>query len=80
MMHCAKPIYSSALKKCEKVAETFDKLDDYYTKWESQPDAAKIERKNYEANKDLVDKDYGYIEKQWKNGVFFDAGMFSGQV
>ena len=48
-------------------------------KWESQPDAAKKREEAYKKNKEWCDRTNGYIMKTWKEGVFFDAGMFSGQ-
>lgn len=80
MMHCTRPLYGEALKTCDKTADIFKQLDDYYVKWESQPDADKKKEDNYKKNKEAVDKDYGYIEKTWKEGVFFDSGMFSGRA
>lgn len=40
MMECAKPLYATALKKCDKTSDSFESLNNYYTDWESQPDSA----------------------------------------
>ena len=79
MMHCTRPLYGNALASCADVLPTFQKLDAYYEKWESQPDADKKKQEAYEANKDWCDRTNGYIMKTWKEGVFFDTGMFCGQ-
>ena len=79
MMHCTRPLYHDALKNCSDVTPTMQKLDDYYVKWESQPDADKKKKDAYEANKEWCDRTNGYIMKTWKEGVFFDTGMFCGQ-
>lgn len=80
MMHCTRPLYEKALGKCDKSADVLTKLDQYYVKWESQPNADELKKKAYEANKDWCDKEFGFIQKTWTEGVFFDTGMFSGQV
>lgn len=83
MMHCTRPLYESALSKCDKdgtVLDVLGKLDQYYVKWESQPKASELKKKNYEANKEEVDKDFGYMQKTWTEGIPFNTGMFAGQV
>jgi hypothetical protein len=49
-------------------------------KWESQPNAAELKKKNYEDNKEVCDRDFGYMQKTWTEGVPFNTGMFAGQV
>lgn len=35
---------------------------------------------NYNANKDLVDRDWGFNLKSWEEGTYFNAGMFYAEV
>ena len=83
MMHCTRPLYGKALAKCDKDATVLDvlgKLDDYYQKWESQPNAAELKKKNYEDNKEELDADFGFMQKTWTEGIPFNTGMFSGRA
>ena len=35
---------------------------------------------NYEANKDFIDTEAGRAIVTWSRGVYFDTGMFQGEV
>ena len=43
-------------------------------------DWAQLSQEIYEANKDVIDRDMELELSQWKLGVFFNSGMFAGQL
>jgi hypothetical protein len=43
-------------------------------------DWPQISKEIYEANKDLIDRDVDLEFREWKEGVFFNSGMFAGQL
>ena len=43
-------------------------------------DWAQLSKEIYEANKDVIDRDMELELREWRLGVFFNSGMFAGQL
>ena len=75
-----KPLYRRALRDCGNISdhihEWTEKLDDL----QERDDWPKVAKQIYEANKAVIDRDIDLEIKQWKEGVYFNSGMFAGQV
>ena len=46
----------------------------------AQDDADSIAEANYQANKDLVDQQWGFMLDSYNTGVYFNAGMFYARI
>lgn len=46
----------------------------------ARDDWADVAKKIYDDNKDVIDRDVGLELREWTSGVFFNSGMFAGQV
>ena len=76
----AQPLFKTALGSCDKVG---DKLEEWAKKGEdlkARKDWAEIEKKIYEENKQIIDRNTGLELESWEQGVYFNAGMFAGSI
>ena len=75
-----KPLYEKALAGCGDIAvhmgEWAQKTDDMM----ERSDWQQISQEIYQANKDLIDRDVDLELREWQEGVFFNSGMFAGQI
>ena len=74
-------MFETALAGCDKkitdpIVEWGNKIQDLTKRSDWDTESKKI----YDDNKEKIDEDFGYEYKAWDNGVYFDAGMFSGRV
>ena len=56
-----------------EIAKRFDDI-------QARSDWAQLSKDIYQANKDVIDRDVSLELSQWSEGVFFNSGMFAGQV
>ena len=75
-----KPLYKKALSGCGRLA-------DHMSEWAQKTDDLmkiadwqKIAMKIYEDNKVVIDRDVKDELLEWEEGVFFNSGMFAGQI
>ena len=75
-----KPLYKRALSDCgnlgDHMHEWSQKMDDL----QERKDWPEIAKKIYETNKAIIDRDVDLEVREWQQGVYFNSGMFAGQV
>ena len=76
----SKTLWDTAMAGCGKVAEKMGEIAKEFDDIQKRSDWDKVSKKIYEANKDVIDRDVSLELKQWEEGVFFNSGMFAGQI
>ena len=79
-MQLTEPYYKVSMANCPESNPWFD---DFFTSANSffaRDDYTTIVDANYAASKDFVDVEWGFCLDSWNRGVYFDAGMFYGEV
>jgi hypothetical protein len=46
----------------------------------ARPDWSQVMTTIYNNNEDLIDRDNQLVIREWNQGVFFNSGMFTGQI
>ena len=63
-------------KTNHKFSKKLHKMDHFY----ARDDASDIIEANYNANKDSIDQQWGFMLKSFNEGVYFNAGMFYAEI
>ena len=79
-MKDARPMYQIALQACDEVNGKMKEIGDKIYALPDTPDWDKISKEIYNDNKARVDRDVDLMLREWKQGVFFNSGMFTGYV
>lgn len=80
-MKDTRPLYDDALKTCdEKIGEAMGKIADQADALVKRKDWDTIAKQIYDDNKVMIDRDVDLEIREWKQGVFFNSGMFAGYV
>lgn len=75
----ARKRYHTAYAGCDKkITKPFVDATDKMDALVSRKDWEDIEEKIYKENKKVVDQNTTYEFKEWKEGVFYNSGMFAG--
>merc|ERR1712032_1100173 len=70
-----------AIRQCNDViVGGFTDIDTQKTEFYDQDDADELAEANYQANKDFVDQQFGYMLNSYNTGVYFNAGMFYARI
>ena len=75
-----KDFYSDALKKCDDVSDDMKNIDEKAQALVKRDDWKDVAAKIYKENKSVIDRDVDLELREWKQKVFFNSGMFAGQV
>ena len=78
----ADPHFDVSLQKCTKnsIYDEYKELDKYAKDVLSAKDADKFLEARYKKYKAMIDQRSGFMIDSWTNGVYFDAGMYNGQI
>jgi len=80
-MKDTKPLYETALKGCDaEITGAMKKIADQADALIGRKDWDKLAKKIYDDNKVMIDRDVDLELREWKQGVFFNSGMFAGNV
>ena len=80
-MKDTKPLYETALKGCDaEITGAMKKIADQADALIGRKDWDKIAKEIYDDNKVMIDRDVDLELREWKQGVFFNSGMFAGNV
>jgi len=80
-MKDTKPLYETALKGCDaEITGAMKKIADQADALIGRKDWDKLAKKIYDDNKVMIDRDVDLELREWKQGVFFNSGMFAGYV
>ncbi len=66
--------------KCSDTNHMFGEIMNNLDNFFEADDWSESGETNYQANKDYIDQQWGYMNDSWARGVHFDAGMFYGRV
>ena len=70
-----------AIGNCnDDIVNGFTDINTQKTNFYAQYDADSIAEANYQANKDFVDQQFGYMLNSFNTGVYFNAGMFYARI
>ena len=75
-----KALYKTAMAGCGQIAEAMGVMAKRLDDMEARQDWDKLSQEIYQANKDVIDRDNNLVFSQWSDGVFFNSGMFAGQI
>ena len=76
-----RPLFETAIAGCNQ--DILKKMGDNDKKFEdlkARSDWATIRMDIYNKHKDVIDRDSQLAMREWKEGVFFNTGMFFGDV
>ena len=76
----SKQLWDTAMSGCGDIAEKMGKISQKFDKITQSSDWDEVSKKIYLANKDVIDRDVSLELREWTNGVFFNSGMFAGQI
>merc|ERR1719237_1313210 len=79
-MKDTKTLYDTALSACSDVGTEMKKIGDKADALVKRSDWKQLAEKIYNDNKDVIDRDVDLELREWKQGVFFNSGMFAGQI
>ena len=78
----ADPHFAVSLQKCTKdsIYDEYKDLDKYTKDVMNRKDAKDFLEARYKKYKAMIDQRAGFMIDSWTNGVYFDAGMYNGQI
>ena len=79
-MKATVPLYNEALSGCGRLANLIGKWAQKTDDMMERKDWPQISKDIYKENKDLIDRDIGLELREWEQGVFYNSGMFAGQI
>ena len=79
-MAATKDLYGVALTTCTKLTTKFEEWGKKFDDLKARSDWDEIEKKIYEDNKPIIDRNVGLEFEAWEKGVFFNSGMFAGSI
>ena len=79
-MKDTKALYDTALSACSDVGTEMKNIGDKADALVKRSDWKQLAEKIYNDNKDVIDRDIDLELREWKQGVFFNSGMFAGQI
>ena len=79
-MSDTKPLFKTAFADCGELKDQMDALSKKFDDLTKRDDWAIISQLIYEENKDVIDRDMDLELREWKQGVYFNSGMFAGQL
>ena len=65
---------------CGQIAEAMGVIAKRLDDMKASKDWPNLSQEIYEANKDVIVRDNNLVFSQWTDGVFFNSGMFAGQL
>ena len=80
IMQLTEPYWKTAMANCPESNPWFDDFFSSSNALFARNDYQTIVDNNYAANKDFVDTDWGFCLQSWNWGIYFDAGMFYGEI
>ena len=75
-----KTLYETAMAGCGQIAEVIRGIAKKFDDIQARQDWDKLSKEIYQANQDVIDRDVNLEFSQWSEGVFFNSGMFAGQI
>ena len=79
-MSDTKPLFKTAFADCGELKDQMDAWSKKFDDLTKRDDWAIISQLIYEENKDVIDRDMDLELREWKQGVYFNSGMFAGQL
>ena len=79
-MSDAKPLFNAAFADCGQLKDQMDAWSKKFDDLTKRDDWVIISQLIYEENKDVIDRDMDLELREWKQGVYFNSGMFAGQL
>ena len=76
----SKALWDTAMAGCGEIAKKMGEISDKFDEIQKRSDWDTFSKKIYETNKDVIDRDVSLELKQWEEGIFFNSGMFAGQI
>jgi len=76
----AKPKFEAAMAPCTDVTGEFEDLDKFAEDVMARPDAKKYIEGREKKYKAEINQLGGEMIARWQSGVYFDAGMYDGQI
>ena len=79
-MAAAKILFQTAMAGCQEVSQKMSEWADKFDDLRARPDWGKVAQQIYLENKDVIDRNLSLEFEAWKEGVYFNSGMFAGSV
>ena len=79
-MLALKNVWSDSMADCQETHTYFEQIDSIIDDFFAQKDWKTAAQINYEANKDVVDDQWGSCLKTWNEGIYFDSGVYFTRV
>ena len=76
----SKALWETAMAGCGEIAKEMGVIAAEFDGIQLRSDWDQISKKIYETNKDVINRDVSLELKEWEEGVFFNSGMFAGQI
>ena len=77
----ARPLWKKSLKNCSALDDhMFGKWAERIDEMMERSDWQQFAEKVYKENKAVIDRDVKLEMREWEQGVFFNSGMFAGQI
>lgn len=78
-MTCASSYFGEAMEECDETNPLFWTAEQYFSNFAQRSDVDAQRQANYEANKETIDRDAGWIPWGWSTGQFLNAGFWVGE-
>ena len=79
-MKDSKKLWDTAMAGCGQIAVAMGDVSKKFEDMQAQSDWDKVSKEIYQANKAVIDRDVDFELKTWSEGVWFNSGMFAGQI